>query len=218
MNIIKSAVDIDNKKIVYDGCMVTYNGVIVNLFEPDPNDILLTDIAHGLAFTCRWNGHTKTYFSVAEHCCMMHDLVPDDLKLTALFHDCEEAYWGDIIKPLKNLLPLEIRNKMESFRAMIFEKFGVKEICKEVDKCDFQMLQWDLDNLILPPITHVGMTCYNAEIEWLKRATNLLPKEQDRYSSRKLLKPEVFRYLLSIGIDLFDLIESGLAINKTTLP
>lgn len=166
------ALDIDNKKIVYDGCMVTYTGTIVNLFEANPETICIEDIAHGLAFTCRWNGATKTYFSVAEHCCMMFDRVPDNLKPVALFHDSEEAYWGDIIKPLKNLLPKEIRLKMEGFRQMIFDKYGVPPICDEIERHDFELLQWDLENTILKN-DHVGMSCYEAEMEWLKRYNSI---------------------------------------------
>jgi hypothetical protein len=169
MELIKQAIDIERKKIVYDGCMVTYTGVIVNLFEPDPESIKIDDIAHGLAFTCRWNGAAKTYFSVAEHSCMMYDRVPTELKGKALFHDAEEAYWGDIIKPLKNLLPDSIREKMESFRSMILEKFGVGELTDEIDTEDFKLLQWDLDNLILNH-NHIGWDCYTAEKEWKQRA------------------------------------------------
>ncbi len=168
MGIITTAQDIDSKKIVHDGCMITFTGLLFDLMNPKPDDILIEDIAHGLAYNCRWNGATKTYFSIAEHCCMMYDLVPDHLKKTALMHDCEEAYWGDIIKPLKNLLALEIRNKMRELRAMIFKKYGVKEICEEIEAADFHLLQWDFQNLILTK-NHDGWLPHQATIEWLER-------------------------------------------------
>jgi hypothetical protein len=171
MEILKTALDLDNKKIVYDGCMVTFSGIVINLYAPRSNDYLLDDIAHGLAFNCRWNGATKTYFSVAEHCCMMYDQAPDHLKEYALFHDCEEAYWGDIIKPLKNLLPDSTRNLMREMRFSIMYKFGIngEVISKEIEELDFKMLQWDFENMIVNN-NHVGMDCYTAEKEWLKRA------------------------------------------------
>src|SRR3990167_2002595 len=100
---ITKAVDIDNKKIVLDGCMVTVSQTVVDLLNPDPELIIIEDIAHGLANNCRWNGHTKKFWSVAQHCCMMYDFVSKESKLTALLHDAEEAYWGDMIKPLKNV-------------------------------------------------------------------------------------------------------------------
>jgi hypothetical protein len=73
---ITNAVDLDNKKIVYDGCMITVSGIVVDLFNPDPDTLLISDIAHGLANNCRWNGHTKHFWSVAQHCCMMYDMAP----------------------------------------------------------------------------------------------------------------------------------------------
>lgn len=136
--------------------------------NPDKEQICIEDIAHGLAFNCRWNGATKTYFSVAEHCIMMCDRVPNHLKATALFHDAEEAYWGDMIKPLKNLLPPEIKSKFREMRQLIFEKYGVPPIGEYIESVDFELLQWDLEHTILND-NHVGMSCYDAEKEWLKR-------------------------------------------------
>jgi 5'-deoxynucleotidase YfbR-like HD superfamily hydrolase len=177
--IIKTALDIDKKQIVLDGCMVAYSGTIINLYAPLSNTYLLEDIAHQLAFNCRWNGATKTYFSVAEHCCMMYDEAPTELKAVALFHDAEEAYWGDIIKPLKNLLPVATRNLMRKMRYVIISQFLGEEtvLPKELDQLDAKMLGWDFDNLILSD-SHKGMDCYTAEKEWLKRAYKVLNNEQ----------------------------------------
>jgi hypothetical protein len=177
--IVKTALDIDKKQIVLDGCMVAYSGNIINLYAPNSNKYLLDDIAHGLAFNCRWNGATKTYFSVAEHCCMMHDEAPNELKALALFHDAEEAYWGDIIKPLKNLLPASTRILMRDMRYVIISQFLGSEtsIPKALDELDAKMLGWDFENLILSN-NHVGMDCYTAEKEWLKRAYSLPNSEQ----------------------------------------
>jgi hypothetical protein len=173
---IKHALDIDNKKIVYDGCMVTYSGTIVNLFDVNPLDIHIEDIAHGLAYTCRWNGAVKSYFSVAEHCCMMYDQAPEYKKATALFHDCEEAYWGDIIKPVKNMLPPEMRQKMKDLRTLIFDLYKVPSIDEYIDDEDFRLLKWDFNNLILSK-QHNGMNPEMAEKEWLIRYYELIDKK-----------------------------------------
>jgi len=169
---IKNAVDIDAKKIVHNGCMITYTGEVIDLMNPKENNYLIEDIAHHLAYICRWNGATKTYLSVAEHCCMMFDMVPEAHKATALFHDCEEAYWGDIIKPVKNLLPDEMRQRMREMRALIFEKFSVPAISEVIEKVDFELLQFDFQNTILTS-NHIGMSCYEAEKEWLYRYHSL---------------------------------------------
>ena len=73
--------------------------------NPRIEDIDIEDIAHGLAYTCRFNGQTTEFYSVAQHSLMVADLVADELKLEALMHDAAEAYLGDVVKPLKVLLP-----------------------------------------------------------------------------------------------------------------
>lgn len=165
-----TALDIDKKKIVHDGCMVSASGIIIDLFHPDPEKIHLKDIAHGLAYTCRWNGATKSYYSVAEHCCRMFDVAETrDQKLTALFHDAEEAYWGDIISPIKKLLPLEIRNAMEDFRTMILDKFNIRYIDEYIENLDKEALAWDLENLIKKNY-HKGWLPNEARLNWLSRS------------------------------------------------
>lgn len=59
------------------------------------------DIAHALAMKCRWSGHTKQFFSVAQHSVMVSRLVAPEHKLDALFHDLSEAYMPDFPSPLK---------------------------------------------------------------------------------------------------------------------
>jgi hypothetical protein len=144
--------DLDNKKIVLDGCMVTYTGTIFNLMDPDPDLIDIRDIAHGLAFNCRWNGATKDFYSIAEHSIrVLIRCRPDkDRELSGLFHDAEEAYWGDIIKPLKEIIKInspEVLQKMVDLRMLIFDKFHLKYV--DVAKEDFDELLWDFNNLIL---------------------------------------------------------------------
>lgn len=149
-NVLK-AVDLDNHKIVYDGCMITKCGIVVDLINPDPDTILIEDIAHGLANNCRWNGHTQKFWSVAQHCCMMYDMAHDGEKLTGLFHDAEEAYWGDMIKPLKNIIKEkcpEIIERMRYLRKLIFDKFSIPEIGGATNSNDFTCLEWEFENII----------------------------------------------------------------------
>jgi len=69
--------------------------------------IVLEDVAHGLSNTCRFQGHTSSFYSVAEHsvlvAAMVSWMVPE-LTLTALWHDAHEAYLGDLATPLKAIV------------------------------------------------------------------------------------------------------------------
>jgi hypothetical protein len=167
------AVDLDNKKIVYDGCMITVSGEVIDLFNPNPNSILIIDIAHGLANNCRWNGHTQKFWSVAQHCCMMYDAAPRGEKLKYLFHDAEEAYWGDIIKPLKNILAEkcpEILAHMRELRKLIYYKFKIPYVYGDegVKRLDYDCLIWEFEHIIKTN-SATYWTPQRAEKEWLNR-------------------------------------------------
>ena len=85
--------------------VITYKG---NRFYPGEgriDHIDLEDVAHGLAYQCRFNGHTEHFYSVAQHSLMVAHLVPRELRLAGLLHDAAEAYMGDMVSPLKAVMP-----------------------------------------------------------------------------------------------------------------
>ncbi len=85
--------------------ITTRSGKQVSLLNPKPEQIDIGDIAHGLAYQCRFNGQTSRFYSIAQHSMMVASMLPDALKLAGLFHDAAEAYVGDVVQPLKALLP-----------------------------------------------------------------------------------------------------------------
>lgn len=85
--------------------IVTYTGKVFDLLNPKPEMVCIEDIAHSLAYQCRYAGHTRKFYSVAQHCILMADNpdLPGD-PLQKLLHDAAETYIGDMAKPWKNLL------------------------------------------------------------------------------------------------------------------
>jgi len=86
------------------------SGLRVDLLNPTPDMIRLSDIAHGLANINRFGGHTARPWSVAEHSLVVAGLLHrqfgnDRLTLAGLLHDATEAYLGDVVRPLKQALP-----------------------------------------------------------------------------------------------------------------
>ncbi len=86
------------------------SGRRLDLLDPTPIDIEVSDIAHGLAFVARWNGQTRGDFaySVAEHSLLVeqiftarHPAAPVRWRLAALLHDAPEYVIGDMISPVK---------------------------------------------------------------------------------------------------------------------
>ncbi|QYF92808.1 phosphohydrolase [Massilia sp. PAMC28688] len=92
--------------------------------EPRIDQVAIEDIAHGLAYQCRFNGQTQQFYSVAQHSLIVASLVPTDLRLAALLHDAAEAYLGDMVKPLKVLLPAFAAIE-EAVTAIIATTFAV---------------------------------------------------------------------------------------------
>ncbi len=104
-------------------CINTYSGRQVDVFDPDPADIVIGDIAHALSHQCRWGGHTKEFYSVAHHSLLVALKVPDELKLAALLHDASEAYLVDLPRPIKANLPGYVAAE-NHLMHVIAKKFG----------------------------------------------------------------------------------------------
>lgn len=84
----------------------TYDGKAFDLESPDPDMICPEVISIVLARTCRFGGHCRPWYSVAQHSLIVEELVEDPtLKLAALLHDAHEAYsgFGDVQRPAKYL-------------------------------------------------------------------------------------------------------------------
>ncbi|WNZ80277.1 phosphohydrolase [Pseudomonas sp. P105] len=105
--------------------ILTHTGKRFDLFEPDADMIDPRDIAHSLAHLCRFNGHTREFYSVAQHSCLVADLVPTEHKLAALLHDATEAYLGDMTRPLKEWMPY-YRGFEDVIRGRVCERFGLE--------------------------------------------------------------------------------------------
>lgn len=86
------------------------SGRRLDLLNPSPLDIEISDIAHGLARVARWNGQTTGIypFSVAQHSLLVESLIGElkpkqstQTHLASLLHDAAEYVIGDIISPFK---------------------------------------------------------------------------------------------------------------------
>ena len=103
--------------------ILTSTGKCFDLFEPDPDMIDPRDISHSLAHLCRFNGQTREFYSVAQHSCIVAELVPEEHKLAALLQDATEAYLGDMTRPLKQWI-----SAYRHFEDVIWER-----VCERFD-------------------------------------------------------------------------------------
>lgn len=109
----------------------THSGRFYDYLEPRPDQVCIEDIAHALSLTTRFGGHASRFYSVAEHSCLVRQLVIEagcpELGLAALLHDGHEAYTGDIPTPLKDTLDgafLDIVNDCDFVIAQVVRPYN----------------------------------------------------------------------------------------------
>ena len=137
----------------------TFTGRLVDVLHPTPEMVDIEDIAHALSMTCRFSGHCREFYSVAEHSVLVEQigtwLMDRDSgtqhSLCLLLHDAAEAYVGDVITPVKRALdfadarpggmvPCSLKELEYRWLSAITEKFGLgnrltspTEIMKKAD-------------------------------------------------------------------------------------
>lgn len=133
----------------YDNWTQTHSGKQFFLFHPEFDSIDIDDIAHSLSMQCRFNGHTKTFYSVAEHSYWASHIVSPENALTALMHDAGEAYISDIPKPFKLALGDEVQDMEDLILDVIAEKYGFETpLPSEVKRADLEMLLWEKKHMM----------------------------------------------------------------------
>jgi len=119
------------------GFMFTRSGG-VDLLDFTREDVNFDDIAHALGNQCRFNGHTMDFYSVAQHCVRVADLLdrrgyPLELQLFGLLHDAGEAYLGDITVPVQRAVGADgIRDLEATILGTICQKvFGDEALSQD---------------------------------------------------------------------------------------
>ena len=110
------------------------SGRRLDLLDPSPLDVELSDIAHGLARVARWNGQTQGdyAFSVAQHSVLVLEIasaldpdLDDKGRLYALLHDAPEYVMGDIISPFKAAMSGNYKDVEDRLLGAIHIRFGL---------------------------------------------------------------------------------------------
>ncbi len=92
--------------------------------SPRADEVFIEDIAHALSILCRYGGHCKRFYSVAEHSILLSRHASSPNKLWALLHDAGEAYIVDVPRPLKRFLT-GYREAEDKIMQVICERFSL---------------------------------------------------------------------------------------------
>lgn len=145
--------------------ITTMSGRHFDYNDPSRHEISVEDIAVALGNTCRFGGHVRHFYSVAEHAVLVYKLLRDGGQDAAtcyagLHHDSHEAYLTDAPTPLKEKIMRDapgVWEKMEAeIDAAICATLGVREDLLHADVVRFaDRLAFRLEGFVLKDTAHV---------------------------------------------------------------
>jgi uncharacterized protein len=126
------------------------SGRRLDLLNPDPADIEIEDIAHGLARVARWNGQTtgQYAYSVAQHTLSVEMIMAEITReqdprwqMAALLHDAAEYVIGDLISPFKTAIGLDYKTFEIKLMHAIHLRFGLpadlpRSVAEDIKQAD----------------------------------------------------------------------------------
>lgn len=128
-----------NIKTHHNGVMGTYTGKKLDIFHFTPDELDIMDIFHPLTLICRFGGHIRKHFSVAQHSLLVEYIVEwhqykiqnlelpnDNERLHGLLHDGSDSLLGDMPRPLKYTEEMGLfRSTENDVQMKINAKFGL---------------------------------------------------------------------------------------------
>lgn len=120
------------------------NGGYFNFLEPEKSDpFTIKEVALGLSRICRFGAQLPEQFeiyTVAQHCVLAAQYAPPPIRLTALLHEVEEAFYGDMVGPLKRICP-DYKKISKAAVPVILRRLGHSDLdvftdeMKLIDNC-----------------------------------------------------------------------------------
>ena len=185
--------------------ITTSHGHSVNVQTPEPATLVIEDVAHALSNLCRFGGHGRRFYSVAEHSLYTATLITRRLRalmlepwcvagaIAALLHDAAEAYLVDIPRPVKTLLPMygelearmleAIRQRFVPWAPNFAAEVKVVDdimLVTEAPQLEIDMANWSAKYQCITPcdITLSMLTPSEAEPMFLDVYHSLMTKQQ----------------------------------------
>lgn len=169
-----------------------YGGAKVYPFALAPHDLDIDVIAHSLSQQCRYAGHTRWFYSVAQHSVLVSRLCPPDLALAGLLHDAAEAYLQDMVKPIKDLpCMMDYRVAERIANASIEKRWEVDIHAEAVCRADRVAMATEVRDLMQP--------VQPAWREWLTEQPDRSPIECEYHTTSEAAFLNRFKMLTGGG-------------------
>lgn len=135
-----------------DAWIQTYSGRRFTPTNPVVDAIVIQDIAHALSMQCRFSGHVKRFYSVAQHSVLVSYICDSADALYGLMHDASEAYLVDVPRPLKHSGKFDAYIEFETkMQLAICKRFGLPaEEPASVKRADKLLLSTEARDLMSP--------------------------------------------------------------------
>ena len=166
--------------------MQTRSGRAFYPLDPRIEDIDILDIAWALSMQCRYAGHTRIFYSVAEHCIHVSKAVPEKDALWGLLHDASEAYLVDLPRPIKRMMP-DYQAAEDFLQGVIAARFylpwpmpsAVKDVDHRILLNEQESLMvlppmsWNINGVPVPGVAIRGWDPLTAYYEFMQRFNEL---------------------------------------------
>jgi hypothetical protein len=129
------------------------SGQFYDYLEPEKNCWEIEDVALALSNQSRYAGHVDKFFSIAQHCVFVSEIIDPAYALDGLLHDASEAFLTDLPSPLKALLK-DYRELEKIHEKEIFRRYNLEYPMRpEVHIADREALLVEVLNF-KPPSEH----------------------------------------------------------------
>lgn len=156
---------------------------LFDVLDPSTWSFRLDTIATSLSNLCRFNGHIRNFYSVAEHAVRVSDTLKRAgasarVQYLGLHHDDVESIIGDIPSPQKRIISLDGEPIKDSEANLEYALFGAMGILSDDFDSEWAMVKAAdlavyLEERAERPFLGVGLNPLDAKVAYIQLHRNL---------------------------------------------